>query len=274
MDPWRPFFAELSWPQVEALLASPRPTVLLLPLGATEPHGPHAALGTDSLISSAICRRAAETLRGDPELGALVLPGIDYGVTLWSRSFPGAIHISEGTVELLVAEVCASLVRQGLRHVLLVNGHFEPGQVAAVHRAADRVAAETGVSVGLLDLTRRERAERLTEEFRRAECHAGRYETSLLLAERPELVDGEKMRALPYLPVSLWKGLGGERPDFRALGMDLAYNGAPAEASAEEGEATLGLLVAMVVELARALVRGTGGRDAPGRSARSAEGEG
>ena len=52
--------AQLAYPDVDELLADDRRTVLLLPLGATEPHGPHAPLETDTLISLGICRRAAE----------------------------------------------------------------------------------------------------------------------------------------------------------------------------------------------------------------------
>ena len=64
--------------------------MLLLPLGATEPHGPHAPLGTDTLISLGICRRAAERLEDDPDVRALVLPPLPYGVTRYGAAFPGA----------------------------------------------------------------------------------------------------------------------------------------------------------------------------------------
>ena len=58
-------FADLTSPRARALLdAGPAP-VLLLPVGAVEPHGPHAPLGTDSIISTAICERAALALAGD-----------------------------------------------------------------------------------------------------------------------------------------------------------------------------------------------------------------
>ena len=145
--------------------------VHLLPLGATEPHGPHAPLSTDTLISVGICRRAAERLRG--EVDVLVLPPLPYGVTRYGAAFPGAIGISERTLAGLVADLAEQLPR-----LVLVNSHFEPEQVETLRA--------TGVP--LLDLTRRANAERLTEEFRSGSCHAGRYETSLVLADRPDLV--------------------------------------------------------------------------------------
>ena len=72
---------ELAYPALEGRESA----VHLLPLGATEPHGPHAPLATDTLISVGICRRAAETLRG--EIDVLVLPEIPYGVTRYGAIF-------------------------------------------------------------------------------------------------------------------------------------------------------------------------------------------
>ena len=84
-------FADLAWPQVEELRRSDPPTVLLLPVGATEPHGPHAPLSTDSLISMSMCRRAASRLVDDPDVRALILPALPYGVTRYAAAFAGAV---------------------------------------------------------------------------------------------------------------------------------------------------------------------------------------
>src|SRR5207302_2311173 len=103
-----------------------------------------------------------------------------------------------------------------------------------------------------LDLVRRRNAERLTDEFRRGSCHAGRYETSLVLADAPELVDVETMSELPAFEVSMPAEMAAGHTDFLAMGMDRAYCGAPAEASAAEGRATFETLTEMLVELVRA----------------------
>src|SRR5581483_5654759 len=121
-----------------------------------------------------------------------------------ATAFPGAIHVSEETLQAMIVDVCTSLAGQGFPHVVLVNNHFEPEHVQTLHRSIDALD-ERGIRVGYLDLTRRERAQRLTEEFRRGECHAGRYETSLVLAQSPQLVDRDAMAALPEVPVSLPK---------------------------------------------------------------------
>lgn len=259
-------FAELSWPQVESLRDGPRVPVLLLPLGAVEPHGPHAPLGTDLFISLAVCRRVANWLAQDPEVNVAVLPPLPYGVTRCAAAFPGAVGVSPQTLQALLVDVCTDLVRQGFRYLVVVNNHFEPEQVRAIHSALDAVQTQTGVVVGFVDLTRRHRAQHLTEEFRSGSCHAGRYETSLILAERPDLVDGRQLASLPPVFVDLPSALAAGARDFRELGMSKAYCGAPAEATAEEGEATFAVLANLLVEAIRDLLRGKGGRDRPSRS--------
>jgi creatinine amidohydrolase len=221
-------YGYLAYPDV------PDGAVHVLPLGAVEPHGPHAPLVTDTLISLGICHRAAERLEG--EIPVLVLPPVHYGVTRYAAAFPGTVSIGEDTLRALVTEIAASV-----GPIVLVNSHFEPEQVDTLR--------STGLP--LLDLTRRAQAERLTEEFRSGSCHAGRYETSLVLADRPELVNVERMQALEERHVDLPAAIRAGQTDFVALGMDEAYCGAPAQASAEEGRETFETLTDMLVELIR-----------------------
>jgi creatinine amidohydrolase len=212
----------------------PEHAVHVLPLGAVEPHGPHAPLVTDTLISLGICHRAAERLEG--EIPVLVLPPVHYGVTRYAGAFPGTVSIGEDTLRSLVTEVAASV-----ETLILVNSHFEPEQVETLRA--------TGLP--LLDLTRRGNAERLTEEFRSGSCHAGRYETSLVLADRPELVHADRMTALEERHVDMPAAIRAGQTDFVAMGMDEAYCGAPAESSAAEGRETFLVLTEMLVELIR-----------------------
>lgn len=258
------YYANLSYPKVEALLRAERKTVLLFPVGSTEPHGPHSPLCTDPLISLGMCRRAVQQLEHDPEMNALILPTLAYGVTRYTQGFGGVIHVNEDTLHAMIVDICRSLIQKGHRYIVLVNNHFEPEHVQTLHRAIDTIQAETGVTTGYLDLTRKERAKTLTPEFAKGECHAGRYETSLVLADHPELVDPEVQRQLPYVPVNLVKVIGEGLKDFREMGLVQAYNGSPAEATAEEGEEIYARLTAMLIGVMRELVRGTGGRDLRG----------
>jgi len=212
----------------------PEDAVHVLPLGAVEPHGPHAPLVTDTLISIGVCHRAAARLEG--EIPVLVLPPVHYGVTRYAAAFPGTVSIGEETLLRLVTEIA-----EAVGPLVLVNNHFEPEQVETLRA--------TGLP--LLDLTRRAQAQRLTDEFRSGSCHAGRYETSLVLADRPELVHGDRMAELAERHVDMPAAIREGRTDFLALGMDDAYCGAPAEATAGEGSETFETLTDMLVELIR-----------------------
>jgi creatinine amidohydrolase len=232
--------AELTSARLEELREQ-RP-VALLPVGALEPHGPHAPLGTDTLISVGMCERAAARLADPP---AVVLPPLPFGVTRYGAAFAGAVGISEATLRAVVHDVAAAVAAQGFRRLVIVNNHFEPEQVATLRAAA----AEAGALY--LDLVRRSRAQRLGDEFRRGSCHAGRYETSLVLADAPQLVDRGTMAALPAVELDMPAAIAAGQTDFAAMGMERAYCGAPAEASAAEGRATFETLTEMLVELVR-----------------------
>lgn len=242
-------FAELTSPQVADLLAGQRKPVLLLPVGAVEPHGPHAPLGTDEIISAGMCARAAARLADDPDVRVVVLPTLNYGVTRFSAAFPGAVTVSEDTLHALVVDVCGSLTRQGFSRIIVVNNHFEPAHVATLRKAT----AEAGVAY--LDLVRRRHAARLTEEFQSGACHAGRYETSLVLSDRPSLVDTGAMASLPPVAVNMPAAMAEGKSDFTAMGMSQAYCGAPADATAEEGESTFDTLTDLLVEAVREVAR-------------------
>jgi creatinine amidohydrolase len=216
--------------------------VALWPVGALEPHGPHAPLATDTLISVGMCERAAARLADPP---AVVLPPLPFGVTRYGAAFAGAIGIAEATLRAVVRDVAAAVAEQGFRRLVIVNNHFEPEQVATLRAAAEEAGAV------YLDLVRRRNAQRLGDEFRRGSCHAGRYETSLVLADAPQLVDRETMVTLPAVEVDMPAAIAAGDTDFVAMGMARAYCGAPAEASAEEGRETFETLTEMLVELVR-----------------------
>lgn len=244
-------FAELTSPQVAALHTDSRVPVLLLPVGAVEPHGPHAPLGTDQIISTGMCERATARLAGDTAVRPLILPPIPYGVTRYATAFPGVLHIEPRTLRCLVLDVCQALTEQGLRRVVIVNNHFEPEHLSTLREAASAAQQDQGCTVAHLDLVRRRNAARLTAEFRSGQCHAGQYETSLVLAERAELVDSERMRDLKPVPVDMPAAMADGKADFLAMGMDGAYCGTPAQASAQEGERTFDTLTAMLIETVR-----------------------
>jgi creatinine amidohydrolase len=223
--------------------------VALLPIGSTEPHGPHLPLSTDIVLSEEACRRAARAL-ADRGLPALVAPPVAYGVTRYAAGFRGAVGVSEATLAGLLTDVARALLDDGFVHVALVNNHLEPEHVAVIERAAATIATERGARcISFPNQLTRRWGRTLTDEFKRGDCHAGRYETSLVLAARPDLVDTGVARGLESLPISLSQAIAaasGAEVRFSEIGMNRAYTGAPAEATSAEGEATYERLVEMI----------------------------
>ena len=232
---------ELTTERVRAALAAGRPVVALVPVGSVEPHGPHLPLVTDTIISEAAAARAVGMLEGQG-LTAFVAPAVAYGVTRFAEGFAGAISVPAEVLTAYLRAVVDGYLETGFAHVCLVNNHLEPAHDAAVRAAV--VEREGRASVAC-PLTRRW-ARTLSAEFKSGACHAGEYETSLVLAAAPETVDRAAAAALPDLGVSLSEGMRAGKLSFREMGMERAYTGAPARASAEEGEALLEKLGAMI----------------------------
>ena len=126
------FLARHTTASFHQLLAGQRAVVALVPIGSTEPHGPHLGLGTDVVISAAACVRATEMLDKKGPLVAVVAPAVSYGVTDCAAGFPGAVSIPADVLTAYIAAICDGLLAQGLRHVCLVNNHLEPAHDTAV----------------------------------------------------------------------------------------------------------------------------------------------
>jgi creatinine amidohydrolase len=229
--------AELTTDEVRAIVARP-PTAALVPVGSVEPHGPHLPLATDTVIGQHAALLAADALALHG-VEAWVAPSIPYGVTDFADGFAGAVSVPADALTALLRAVARALLAGGWTHVCFVNNHLEPAHDTAVRAAAEGLAASVASP-----LTRRW-ARTLTAEFQRGNCHAGRYETSLVLAAQGRVRD--EHRLLPALEVSLSDAIRGGARRFRDIGMDRAYTGAPAEATREEGEATYDKLVEMIV---------------------------
>lgn len=242
---------DLTTEECAAALASPYPTVLL-PVGSTEPHGPHLPLATDALLSEEVCARAAAALRAGG-VTALAAPALPYGVTRYAREFAGAVSLSPDTTARVVEELARAWRDMGFACVCVVNNHLEPEHVAALAEGVSRVPG----AVFANQLTRRW-GRTLSAEFKRGDCHAGRYETSLVLASRPDLVRDALRAELAPVPISLSEAIRLGRNTFRAMGSERGYFGAPAEGTVDEGEA----LYARLVEMVTAEVRERLGLDA------------
>jgi len=239
-------FTHRTWTDLRELLDGSAPCAVILPVGSTEAHGPHLPLSADVIIAEEMAVRAAHRLEARGE-AALVLPPVAYSVTDFSEGFAGSISISGETAKALVRDIGLSLVKQGFRRMAIANAHLEPAHIATLKGACDEIKAQAGVEVAFPDVTRRRWAEMLTEEFRSGACHAGRYESSLVLRVRPELVREEVRAALTPKLISLSQAICAGARRFTEIGGDQAYFGSPAEATAEEGERVFEILAGMIV---------------------------
>lgn len=242
-------WAKQTWPEARRMIGER--TIALLPIGCTEPHGPHLPLDTDVTIALAQSRRAVEQLAA---LGvhALVLPPIPYGVTNYTEGFAGRVTIRPGTLWALVEDVIEALQQEGLRQIVLVNGHLEPAHVAVLRGVVlDHASRGPGKAHALLaDVTRRRFAATLGEEFQSGDCHAGRYESSIVLFADPPSVRPSR-KALAPVRIDLLNKMGQGVTSFRAAGASEAYCGDPASASRKEGRELVERLARVIVDCAQ-----------------------
>jgi creatinine amidohydrolase len=236
--------AEMSWREAEA--ARDAGALVLLPIGSTEAHGPHLPLATDVILSEELAGRAAAAFaaRGQP---SVIAPSLTYAVTEYASLFVGTVSISAATATALVAEVCLGLQHQGFPKVCLINSHLEPAHVGTLRRACTLVEERGGRRVAFPDQLEKRWARTLGDEYRRGECHAGSYETSLVMAARPELVQEAQRAKLVPVPINLARAMRAGIKDFIEAGAAQAYFGDPAAATVAEGEELYRRLVEMVV---------------------------
>lgn len=238
---------ELTWEEVRDLDRGR--VVAILPSGAVEAHGPHLPLGTDIVIATAMARAAGAALeqRG---LEPVLLPPLVYTAAPFGAAFAGTVSVAPATVTALVHNLARELTRQRIAALAIANAHLDPAHLAALADAGARAQTDRLLPVVCPDLTRRAASERLTEEFRTGACHAGRFEGSIVLAERPELVRETIRMSLPPNPASLSAAIRAGEKTFEAAGGPRAYFGWPADATADEGRRTIAILGDLLAEAA------------------------
>jgi creatinine amidohydrolase len=162
-------------------------TIAILPVGATEQHGPHLPVGTDTFAVEHIAREAARGVAD--RVPIVVAPTLPFGSSHHHLAFGGTFSLSTKTYYRVVYELVDSLLIDGFRRVFIVNGHGGNAELVqlvardlALAKEAD-IAAASYWTIGWDDLVRVE-----AQRYGRFPGHAGAFETSLVLALRPELV--------------------------------------------------------------------------------------
>lgn len=245
--------AQLTWQEVGA--TDRERAAAILPIGALEAHGPHLPLATDVLIAEAMARACAERLsaRG---MDALLLPSLVYAPAPFAADFPGTVTLDPAALTAQITGIAESLARHDFDLLAIANSHLDPAHLGAIHAAIGQIKQDGRLRVAYPDITQRPWATRLTSEFRSGACHAGRYETSIIMALRPEWVHESLRVNLPPNARSLSAAIAAGQKSFVEAGGPRAYFGSPGEATAEEGRSTIALLgtileEAVMLELAR-----------------------
>lgn len=232
----------LPWPAIAALRER-NGGLLLLPLGATEQHGPHLPVAMDTLLAEAVCH-AASARTGVPVLPALRYTTSQGHTTKW----PGTFSLRHETLIHTLSDIASWASATGWKRLLIVNAHF--GNDAPARVAVDllRLSYLGKMQVGLVH------AFRLTDSIwseytaDAADLHANQAETSLMLHLHPDLVDMEALA-------------GSDDPD-RTTGTVFSHpvaqtslngvTGHPSRAGAEQGR---GLFEAMADALTEITLR-------------------
>jgi creatinine amidohydrolase len=211
--------------------------VAVLPVGATEQHGPHLATGTDTRSAAAVALAAAG------RTGDLVLPAIPYGCSLGhGDAWPGTISLHPMTLTAVVLEVGRWVRASGFRRLVMVNGHATNGPPcqSALLQLRHEIADLRMRFVSLFDLS-----EPIAERYARdaPDFHANEGETSILLHVDPAMVRHD--RAVDEPDRTVGRVLQYPMPVVTRSGVV----GAPSTATAEAGAELFGALVDALADL-------------------------
>ncbi|MHB1398438.1 MAG: creatininase family protein [Trichloromonadaceae bacterium] len=217
---------------------------VLIPFGATEQHGSHLPLNTDTLEAFEVGRKLGQ------RRNIFIAPAVPYGVCRSTANHPGTISLTTATLRALAIDLVSSLYRQGLRNFILLTGHAGGTHTSTLIDAGEELLQRfEDIRVAVLTeymLAAREGRGIIETQD---DSHAGEIETSRILHSHPHLVKGQGVREYPTFPVGMLVR------DKRACWPGGVW-GDPTKATAEKGarleEAVVAALDRMVTELERA----------------------
>lgn len=185
--PTRPVQAELLLPhQISDALSAC--SLVYLPLGSIEWHSHHLPIGLDGLTAHGLCIRAAE------RTGGIVLPTLYYGTGGGHTTYPWTVMVDDTAIlKALLTRSLTKLAEFGVRTAVLFTGHFADEQLAMIAEIADAWPADSTLTVTALSINGNAGAGIAPD-------HAGMFESSLLQAMSPELVQLDRLPSLRDAP--------------------------------------------------------------------------
>ena len=237
--------------QMEAADAIAAGRAVIVPTGATEAHGPHMPLDTDTHQVDHIAALLAD------KIDAVVAPPVAYGISKTFEKFPGTISLSIPTYQLLVFEIGAALVRQGFKHIILLNGNRPSGTAndAVARHMIDELDEDYDFVVSAVSYWEPAAAEvhAMRKSVPGGMGHGCELEASFQLATRPELVKMDRLAGAHYGPVG-WDLVAPTNPTRtyarrpRPQVGHAAIFGDPSVASAEAGAAFIDVVIAALTK--------------------------
>ena len=172
--------AELTWRKIEE--ARDRGAAVLVPMGSSEEHGPHAPTG-DYLITDMVAEQVAQAT------GDLMTPTIPFSYSEYFRHYPGTVTVQASTLQALLRDVVYGLLDQGFRHVILFNGHTGNGPI--LQPLLREFRRERGVIIPAVNTLGFAQTPALMKELYGDNRigHGGEPVGSMMSYVRPELVD-------------------------------------------------------------------------------------
>lgn len=232
----------MTWPEVRAEVDKGRDTVVV-PFGAVEQHGPHLPLGTDSIFGDEIGEAVAD------RLNAFLAPTVRVGCSRHHMAFAGTITVEDATFHLVAGDIVKALARHGFKRIVLLpthGGNFRPlGDAVSRLGPLEGVKVVTFPDVGLMLNAIFPVASELGFTPAEGGVHAGEWETSMMLALRPEQVQME--RAEPGYVGDLMSGVQRFFNEGVHSISDNGVFGDPRRSSAEAGRKYIERLVETVV---------------------------
>jgi creatinine amidohydrolase/Fe(II)-dependent formamide hydrolase-like protein len=174
----------LTWPEAKKRFAET--DIALLPVGSLEQHGPHLPLDTDAFDAAYLAEQVASRCTAPKPM---VLPLLPYGVSYHHDDFPGTVSITNDTLSRLVYEIGISMARNGVRKLVIINGHG--GNIPSLKYAAQMINRDTQIFT-CVDTGESSGSDLDSLSQTPNDVHSGEIETSTALATRPELVHMEK----------------------------------------------------------------------------------
>jgi creatinine amidohydrolase len=242
--------ADLTWPEARRL-ARDRRSVIVLPLGAVEQHGPHLPLSVDWLGAAELARRVAPHLRRGGWCPVLA-PSLPYGASTLAIGWSGTVSLSVSTTSRLIVEIARGLAAHGFRRFVLTNYQADPDHLRAIG-AARRMLTRGGrlqvLVAGFAPPAGRpnpmlDPRVRALMRSPRPECewHSGEVETAMMLSVAPALVRRAVARRLRPAWID-WAGAlaRGVRRFERMQPGGRGYFGWPAVGRAETGRRVMAL---------------------------------